>query len=57
MAPGTKALAQENGPTARPVEPGRISNLSGKVAVITGAARGIGGADDEITGGDSAKDV
>jgi hypothetical protein len=57
MAPGTKALAQENGPTARPVEPGRISNLSGKVAVITGAAQGIGSADYEVTGGDSAKDV
>ncbi len=28
--------------SAGPIRPGRISNLSGKVAVVTGAARGIG---------------
>src|ERR1700683_1202779 len=30
--------------SSEPVVPGRGSNLSGKVAVVTGAARGIGGA-------------
>src|SRR4051812_49890541 len=36
------ARAEGNAPTAGPIQPGRGSTLAGKVAVVTGAARGIG---------------
>ncbi|MEZ0167096.1 SDR family NAD(P)-dependent oxidoreductase [Microvirga sp. TS319] len=36
------AQSPENAPTAGPVRPGRGSQLTGKIGVVTGAARGIG---------------
>jgi NAD(P)-dependent dehydrogenase (short-subunit alcohol dehydrogenase family) len=36
------AAEQDDAPSAGPIRPGRDSDLAGKVAVVTGAARGIG---------------
>lgn len=41
-APGSSHLRPEQGPTAGPIRPGRGSDLKGKTAIVTGAARGIG---------------
>ncbi|WP_414475610.1 SDR family NAD(P)-dependent oxidoreductase [Microvirga sp. M2] len=42
FAGAAAAQSPENAPTAGPVTPGRGSQLTGKIAVVTGAARGIG---------------
>jgi NAD(P)-dependent dehydrogenase (short-subunit alcohol dehydrogenase family) len=42
LAVPARAAEQDDAPSAGPIRPGRDSDLAGKVAVVTGAARGIG---------------
>jgi NAD(P)-dependent dehydrogenase (short-subunit alcohol dehydrogenase family) len=42
LAVSARAAEQADAPSAGPIRPGRDSDLAGKVAVVTGAARGIG---------------